>query len=87
MPENENAPPGREPGVHIGVAGWLAVAVLAAFLVGAIAYAAYGWNSLSDVSMPLSGWLYMTLGIVVTFAVGAGLMALIFYSSRKGRDF
>jgi len=28
----------------------------------------------------------MSLGVVVTFLVGAGLMALVFYSSRHDRD-
>jgi hypothetical protein len=27
------------------------------------------------------------LGVVVTILVGSGLMALLFYSSRSGRDF
>jgi len=29
---------------------------------------------------------FLICGIVVTFAVGAGLMALVFYSSRKNFD-
>jgi hypothetical protein len=36
--------------------------------------------------MPLSGWLAMILGIVFTLVIGVGLMALVFYSSRKGHD-
>jgi hypothetical protein len=32
------------------------------------------------------GWLAMGLGIVATAALGGGLMALIFYSSRMGYD-
>jgi hypothetical protein len=87
MAENEQTPSDHESSAHVGVAGWIAIVVLVAFLVGAVAYAVYAWNSLSGVSMPLTGWLYMILGVVVTFVVGAGLMALVFYSSRKGRDF
>jgi hypothetical protein len=37
--------------------------------------------------MPATGWVFMIMGAVVTLLVGAGLMALVFYSSRKGRDF
>jgi hypothetical protein len=37
--------------------------------------------------MPAMGWFFMIVGGIVTLAVGGGLMALIFYSSRKGRDF
>ena len=33
-----------------------------------------------------SGWIAMALGIVVTMALGGGLMALMFYSNRHGRD-
>jgi hypothetical protein len=38
----------------------------------------------ADVST--SGYVAMTLGVVVSLAVGFGLMALVFYSSRKGYD-
>ena len=71
----------------LGPAGWLAIVVLVGFLVGAIAYALHAWSELSGVSMPPAGWIFMGLGIIFTFAVGAGLMALVFYSSREGKDF
>jgi hypothetical protein len=32
------------------------------------------------------GWLFLVLGVVVTTALGAGLMALVFYSSRHDMD-
>ncbi|HWU25475.1 MAG TPA: hypothetical protein VN154_03655 [Rhizomicrobium sp.] len=72
---------------RLGPAGWLAIVSLAGFLVGAIVYAIHTWSSLEGVSMPLAGWVFMSLGVIVTFAVGAGLMALVFYSSREGKDF
>ena len=37
-------------------------------------------------SMSTGGYVAMALGIFVTLALGVGLMALVFYSSRKGRD-
>ena len=86
MPDPENPAPDPTRG-RLGPAGWIAVVVLVGFLMGAILYAAHTWNSLSGVSMPVSGWIFMVMGAVVTLVVGAGLMALVFYSSRKGRDF
>ncbi len=71
----------------LGVAGWLAILVMAGFLVAAILYAVRAFSELSGVSMPLAGWVFMGLGVIFTFAVGAGLMALVFYSSREGKDF
>ena len=32
------------------------------------------------------GWLALAIGIVVTAALGGGLMALVFYSDRAGYD-
>jgi hypothetical protein len=86
MPDAEKPVPDPTQG-RIGPAGWVAIVVLLGFLAGTMVYAAHAWNSLSDVSMPVMGWVFMILGVVVTLIVGAGLMALVFYSSRKGRDF
>lgn len=64
---------------------WTVVVVLSAFLiaVGVVGYLV--WTT-SDTSMPASGYLAMTLGVIFSLVVGVGLMALIFYSSRKGYD-
>ena len=86
MPNPEKPDPDPTQG-RIGPAGWVAIVVLLGFLAGTMVYAAYAWNSLSDVSMPAMGWFFMIMGVVMTLIVGAGLMALVFYSSRKGRDF
>jgi hypothetical protein len=72
---------------RLGPWGWFAIAVLLAFLAAAIAYALYAWNALGAVAIPATGWLFLILGIVVTILFGGGLMELLFYSSRKGRDF
>lgn len=66
--------------------GWIAIVVLLAFLAAAIAYAIHGWNSIGDVGIPPLGWAFLIAGVVVTVLVGGGLMGLVFYSSRKGRD-
>ncbi len=44
------------------------------------------WISLGDVDISTNGWIAIVLGVVVTLAVGGGLMALVFYSSRKHYD-
>jgi hypothetical protein len=62
------------------------IAVLLAFLAGAIFVGYYGWVSAGDVTMPAWGWLMMGLGIFFTLVIGGGLMLLIFYSSRAGYD-
>jgi hypothetical protein len=39
-----------------------------------------------DVAMPPEAYVAMALGIAFSLIVGVGLMALVFYSSRKGYD-
>jgi hypothetical protein len=69
----------------IGVAGWIVLAVLLALLAAAVVYAVQIWMSV-DTTMSGWGWLFMILGVVVTTALGVGLMALVFYSSRHDFD-
>jgi len=64
---------------------WAVIAVLLAFLVAAVVIGYLGWIS-TDNDVPTSGYLAMALGVVFSLAVGAGLMALLFYSSRRGYD-
>jgi hypothetical protein len=70
----------------LGIAGWIALVVLAGFLAVAVLYAIHAWTALSGVAMSGMGWLFMILGAVFTFAVGGGLMWLVFYSSRHDFD-
>ena len=56
-----------------------------ALLAGAVAFAYFGWT-LEPGSMPISLVIPMVSGIVFSLVVGIGLMALVFYSSRKGYD-
>ena len=37
-------------------------------------------------TMPVTGYVAMTLGVVFTVIVGSGLVTLMFYSSRHGFD-
>ena len=66
---------------------WILIAALLALLAGALFGAYQGWTAHSgDVEVP--PWAYAMLGVGIFFAilVGCGLMALLFYSSRKGFD-
>jgi hypothetical protein len=67
------------------LARWLVIAVLCAMLVGAGALGYLGWFS-TDHDVPESGYVALALGVVFSLVVGVGLMALVFYSSRKGYD-
>ena len=71
---------------RLGPAGWIAIGVLFFFLVWAGWYAVHVWMAMAGVAMSPMGWVFMALGAVVTFAVGAGLMGLLFYSSRHHYD-
>jgi hypothetical protein len=44
-----------------------------------------GWSRLNW-HMGVHGWIALTLGVVVSLALGGGLMALSFYSDRRGYD-
>ena len=70
----------------LGVAGWIALIVLVAFLVVAVWYAVHAWLALTGVAMSGMGWFFLVCGIIFTLALGAGLMALVFYSSRHDYD-
>lgn len=71
---------------RLGPAGWIAIGVLFFFLGWAGWYAVHVWMAMSGVAMSPLGWVFMILGAVVTFGVGAGLMWLLFYSSRHHYD-
>lgn len=83
-PSNDNSREPPKPGRLGG--GWFAVLVLAGFLVVAIWYAIHAWSSVPQTGISAAGWIFLGLGIVITILVGAGLMALVFYSSRKNFD-
>jgi len=67
-------------------AGWLALSVLLAFLGSAMWYAVKVWTAMSGVHMSSFGWASLVLGVVFTIGLGAGLMGLVFYSSRHDMD-
>jgi hypothetical protein len=70
-----------------GLAGrWIIVAILLLLLVATVVLAYLGWMSGGDTQVPVSGYVAMAFGVIFSLAIGIGLMALLFYSSRKGYD-
>jgi hypothetical protein len=71
---------------QLSAAGWFALCVLVGFLAIGIWYGIAGWRSLGYVEISAFGWIALIMGSLITVAVGAGLMALVFYSSRHDLD-
>jgi len=78
--------PEKDRESRLSPAGWIALAVLLGFFFVSLWYAVKVWSSMAGVQMSGWGWLFLVLGVVVTIALGAGLMALVFYSSRHNLD-
>jgi hypothetical protein len=66
--------------------GVLLIVVLVAMLLLSGAYATFVWFDLGDVEVSGHGNFALSLGVVFSFVIGAGLMALTFFSSRSGYD-
>jgi hypothetical protein len=64
--------------VAVVIAG--AIVLVLGFLIAAV------WIGIGDSEISAAGWLAMGLGVIVTLALGIGLMALVFISSRRGYD-
>jgi hypothetical protein len=63
------------------------VFLLTLTLGGLLAAVLFGILSNWDPSyMSVHGWIALGLGTFLSLAVGGGLMALVFYSARKGYD-
>jgi hypothetical protein len=67
--------------------GWIGVFVLF-LLLAASAYVVYeGWTAHSGgIEMPDWGYVMLDVGVMFGLVIGCGLMALAFYSSRRGYD-
>ena len=71
---------------RMGVGSWIILIVLLSLLVATGVVIYFGWTLGNGPDVPTSGYAAMALGVIVSLAVGFGLMALLFYSSRKGYD-
>jgi hypothetical protein len=70
----------------MGIGTWAVLIVLVLLLAGAVVVALIGWSAGSGANVPATGYVALTLGVVLSLAAGFGLMGLLFYSSRKGYD-
>ncbi len=46
----------------------------------------YVWKMLGPVELSIHGWLAIFAGVIGSFLLAGGLMALSFYSARSGHD-
>ena len=60
--------------------------VLLGLLILAVVIGVWAWRTIGDVDIGVHGWIALGLGAALTFLVGAGLMALMFFSERHGYD-
>ena len=67
-------------------ASWIAIAVAAGFVALVLVFSASNWAGIDDSGISATGWGVMVVGVVITLALGIGLMALVFISSRRGYD-
>ena len=65
---------------------WIAVVIAAALLAIVVAVSVINWQVIGDTGIDLNGWIALILGVLLTLALGIGLMALIFISNRRGYD-
>ena len=71
---------------RLGVGSWIILIVLLSLLIATGVVIYRGWTLGDGTDVPASGYAAMVFGVIISLAVGFGLMALIFYSSRKGYD-
>ena len=69
-----------------GKSTWIAVATAVTVVVLLIVVIAQVWTGLGDSGMSAGGSVALVLGVLATLALGIGLMALVFISSRRGYD-
>jgi len=65
---------------------WIAVALAITTVLAVVVVIAEFWSGIGDSEISPAGWFAMGLGIIVTLALGIGLMSLVFFSSRAGYD-
>jgi flagellar basal body-associated protein FliL len=71
---------------RIGTGSWIILIVLVSLLVATAIVVYFGWTLAKGTDVPTSGYAAMVFGVIISLAIGFGLMALLFYSSRKGYD-
>lgn len=71
---------------RISAGQFILLASLFALLFLSVAWAVWVWSANNDTPMTVHGWIALGLGTVFSLAIGIGLMALMFFSSRSGHD-
>ena len=71
---------------RLGVGSWIILIVLLSLLIATGVVIYRGWTLANGTDVPTSGYAAMAFGVIISLAIGFGLMALLFYSSRKGYD-
>ncbi len=71
---------------RMGAGSWIILIVLLSLLVATGVIIFFGWTLGNGTDVPTSGYAAMAFGVIISLVVGFGLMALLFYSSRKGYD-
>ena len=69
-----------------GLRTWIAAGIAVVAVAIVVAVSAVNWNVVGNSGISLNGWIALILGVMVTLAVGIGLMTLVFISSRRGYD-
>ena len=65
---------------------WIWIVVAVAAVIAILAVVAVASTEFSAAEISAAGWGAMVLGVVVTLALGFGLMSLVFISNRRGYD-
>jgi hypothetical protein len=60
------------------------IAVALVLVVGVVVVTL--WTGIGDSDISPVGWIAMGFGVIITLALGIGLMALVFISNRRGYD-
>jgi hypothetical protein len=72
---------------HPSFAPNLAAVVVAVAVVPIVAVVvAILWTGIGDSDIRPAGWIAIGFGVIITLALGVGLMTLVFISSRRGYD-
>jgi hypothetical protein len=71
---------------RMGAGSWIILIVLLSLLAATGVVVYFGWTLGNGTDVPTSGYAAMAFGVIISLAFGFGLMALLFYSSRKGYD-
>ena len=64
----------------------VALCAMLALVVVGIVWVSDATNGVDDVTMDENGWIALGLGAFFSLLIGCGLMALMFFSSRRGYD-